>query len=76
MSSLIGAGAPMGDQALAPAPGTPDACSAGGDDGCFNPDLARNLRIAAVFIILAASTLGIWLPVIAGEPISDSVRDF
>ena len=67
MASLTSAAAPVTAQAApAPAPAA-DACSAGGDDGCLNPELAQNLRIAAVFIILASSTLGIWLPVIAGK---------
>ena len=64
MASLTGAAAPVTAQAAAPAA---DACLAGGDDGCLDTELSRNLRIAAVFIILASSTLGIWLPVIAGE---------
>ena len=67
MASLTGGTAPVTAQAApAPAPAD-DACLAGGDDGCLNPELAQNLRVAAVFIILASSTLGIWLPVIAGE---------
>ena len=63
MVDTIGALAPA---APAPAP-TVDSCAAGGDDSCTDPVTAQNLRIAAVFIILASSTLGIWLPVIAGE---------
>jgi hypothetical protein len=63
MADIIGALAPA---APAPTP-TVDSCAAGGDDSCTDPVTAQNLRIAAVFIILASSTLGIWLPVIAGE---------
>ncbi len=63
MAEITGALVPV---APAPAP-TTDPCAAGGDDSCTDPATAQNLRIAAVFIILASSTLGIWLPMIAGE---------
>ena len=68
MADLTSALAPFAGEAPAPAP-IADACAAGADDGCSDPEAAQNLRIAAVFIILAASTLGIWLPVIIGEPL-------
>ena len=67
MASFIPALAPAaGDAAAAPAPDS-GSCLGGQDDGCSNPEVAHSLRIAAVFIILATSSLGIWLPYIAGE---------
>ena len=56
-----------GPDAAAPAA---DPCGAGADDGCTDPDFAQKLRIGAVFILLVSSTLGVWLPVIAGEPVN------
>ena len=69
--SLVNSGA--GSGAAAPSPSA-DPCGAGADDGCTDPDFAQKLRIGAVFILLASSTLGVWLPVIAGEPV-DAVKD-
>ena len=67
MASLTPVLAPSaGDAAAAPAPDS-GSCLGGQADGCSNPAVAHSLRIAAVFIILAASSLGIWLPYIAGE---------
>lgn len=68
MTDLTSPLAPFAGQAPAPAP-IGDACALGADDGCSDPEFAQKLRIAAVFIILATSTLGIWLPVIIGEPL-------
>ena len=61
VNSVVGSGA------AAPSPSA-DLCAGGADDGCTDLGFAQKLRIGAVFIILASSTLGVWLPVIAGEP--------
>ncbi len=59
----------VGPGIAAPSPSAADPCAAGADDGCTDPDFALKLRIGAVFILLASSTLGVWLPFIAGEPL-------
>lgn len=41
-----------------------DACSVSQDEGsCHDPDQAKILSIAAVFVILAASSLGVFIPI-------------
>ncbi len=50
MADLTSALAPFAGEAPAPAP-IGDACAAGADDGCSDPEAAQKLRIAAVFII-------------------------
>ncbi|CAL5221030.1 g3148 [Coccomyxa viridis] len=57
----------VGPGIAAPSPSAADPCAAGADDGCTDPDFALKLRIGAVFILLASSTLGVWLPFIAGK---------
>lgn len=57
------------DGAAAPAPvDNSGSCLADQPGECFDADVARTLRIAAVFIILTCSTLGVWLPYVMGKP--------
>ncbi|EIE23671.1 ZIP zinc/iron transport family [Coccomyxa subellipsoidea C-169] len=67
MASVMTALGPVADAAAAPAPVEGGSCLGALENDCSNPELSHSLRIGAVFIILACSSLGIWLPYIAGK---------
>ena len=66
MTPLLCAGIVMASAAPAAAPAT-DSCSPEAVDSCYDPALSRTLHIAAFFIILVCSTLGVYLPYVAGD---------
>ncbi|BDA47590.1 Zinc transporter 5 [Coccomyxa sp. Obi] len=55
-----------GDAAAAPAPDS-GSCLADQAGDCVDADVAHSLRIGAVFIILACSTVGVCLPYVLGK---------
>lgn len=44
-----------------------ESCLAEDESDCFDPQLAQTLRIAAVFIVLVCSAIGVWLPYVMGN---------
>lgn len=63
---LLLVGIVMASAAPAAAPAT-DSCSPEAVDSCYDPALSRTLHIAAFFIILVCSVLGVYLPYVAGD---------
>ncbi|CAL8471970.1 g11512 [Coccomyxa elongata] len=54
------------DAAAAPAPDS-GSCLADQPGDCVDGQVAQSLRIGAVFIILACSSIGVWLPYVLGK---------
>ena len=54
------------DAAAAPALDS-GSCLADQPGDCVDGQVAQSLRIGAVFIVLACSSIGVWLPYVMGE---------